>query len=135
MADRLRLAQATAAAAALLLSAASTAQALTDPTRPPLELIEVAAAHAAPGAKASAASRPRVESILLSSARKGAIINGRYVPLGGSYGKATLVDITATGVTLKTDKSFEVLQLYPTLAKTSDASGVEEKPEKTVKRP
>ena len=36
MADRLRRAQALAAAATLALSAGSSAQALTDPTRPPL---------------------------------------------------------------------------------------------------
>ena len=88
MADRLMLTQAIATAAALTLSAGSSAQTLVDPTRPPLELI-AAAAGADKGAAAGAATRPRLESILLSSARKGAIINGQYVPLGGSYGKST----------------------------------------------
>ena len=127
MADRLMLAQAIAAAAALLLSAGSTAQALTDPTRPPRELMSAATAGAAP--------RTPLQSILLSSARKGAIINGQYVDLGGSYGKAKLVKITATEVTLKSDQGLEVLQLYPPMEKPSAASGAEGKPEKTVKRP
>jgi hypothetical protein len=126
MADRMMLAQATAAAAALLLSAVSTAQALSDPTRPPLELM---------GATAGAAPRTPLQSIMLSSERKGAIINGQYVPLGGTYGKARLVRITATEVTLKSDQGLEVLQLYPPLANASVASGTEGKPEKTVKRP
>ena len=69
MADRLMLAQAIAAAAALALSAGSSAQALTDPTRPPLELMRAPTAGAAP--------RMPLQSILLSSARKGAIINGQ----------------------------------------------------------
>ncbi len=127
MADRLMLAQAIAAAAALVLSAGSTAQALTDPTRPPLERMSAATAGAAP--------RAPLQSILLSSARKGAIINGQYVALGGSYGKAKLVKITATEVTLKSDQGLEVLQLYPPMEKTSAASGAEGKPERAVKRP
>ena len=79
--------------------------------------------------------RTPLQSILLSSARKGAIINGQYVALGGTYGKAKLVKITATEVTLKTDQGLEVLQLYPAMEKTSAASGAEGRPEKMVKRP
>jgi hypothetical protein len=127
MADRLMLAQALAATAALLLSAGSTAQALTDPTRPPLELMGAAAAGTAP--------RTPLQSILLSSTRKGAIINGQYVALGGTYGKTKLVKITATEVILKGDQGLEVLQLYPAMAKPSAASGAEGKTEKTAKRP
>lgn len=121
------LTQAIAAAAALLLSAGSTAQALTDPTRPPRELMSAATAGAAP--------RTPLQSILLSSARKGAIINGQYVALGGTYGKAKLVNITPTEVTLKSDRGLEVLQLYPPIGKTSAASRAERNPEKVVKRP
>lgn len=135
MADRLMLAPAIVAASALALSAGSAAQALTDPTRPPLELMRAAVVSAATAGIAGAAPRPRVESILLSSARKGAIINGQYVPLGGSYGEARLVNITATEVTLKTNKGLEVLQLYPSMEKTSAASGAEGIPEKVAKRP
>ncbi len=127
MADRMMPAQAIAATAALLLSAGSTAQALTDPTRPPLELMSAAGAGVAP--------RTPLQSILLSSARKGAIINGQYVALGGTYGKAKLVKITATEVTLKSDQGLEVLQLYPPMEKTVAASGAEGKPEKVEKRP
>ncbi|TAK69371.1 MAG: hypothetical protein EPO19_07310 [Betaproteobacteria bacterium] len=131
MADRMMLAQAIAAAAALLLSSGSAAQALTDPTRPPLELIMGAAAGAADGP----APRTPLQSILMSTARKGAIINGQYVPLGGTYGNARLVGISATEVTLKSDGTVEVLQLNPPTENTSVASRAEGKPEKTVKRP
>lgn len=127
MADRLMLAQAMAAAATLALSAGSGAQALTDPTRPPLELMSAATA--------AATTRTPLQSILLSSTRKGAIINGQYVALGGTYGRARLVKITATEVTLKGDHGLEVLQLYPPMEKTSAASSDDRKPEKVVKRP
>ncbi len=127
MADRMMLAQGLATAAALLLSAGSTAQALTDPTRPPLELMRAAGTVETP--------RTPLQSILLSSTRKGAIINGQYVPLGGTYGKARLVRITATEVTLKTGGATEVLQLYPPMEKNSAASGVEGKSGKSVKHP
>lgn len=127
MADRLRRAQALAAAATLALSAGSSAQALTDPTRPPLELMGAATA--------AATTRTPLQSILLSSTRKGAIINGQYVALGGTYGRARLVKITATEVTLKGDQGLEVLQLYPPMEKASAASSDVIKPEKVVKRP
>lgn len=127
MAHRLMLAQAMAAAATLALSAGSSAQALTDPTRPPLELMSAATA--------AATTRTPLQSILLSSTRKGAIINGQYVALGGTYGRARLVKITATEVTLKGDHGLEVLQLYPPMEKTSAASSDDRKPEKVVKRP
>lgn len=128
MADFLKIAQALAAAAALALSASSTAQALTDPTRPPAESMSAATAGTAP--------HTPLQSILLSSTRKGAIINGEYVALGATYGKAKLVKITATEVTLKSDQGLEVLQLYPPVGKAPVASGTEGKREKVVgKRP
>lgn len=134
MADRLTLVSSIVAAAALLLSGGSAAQALTDPTRPPFELISAAAGIAADSA-AGAAPRLRLESILLSSLRKGAIINGQYVPLRGAYGTATLVDITATAVTLKTGQVLEVLQLFPPMDKPAVAPGTPETSEKVAKRP
>lgn len=134
MAYRLMRAQAAATVAALALSAGSIAQALSDPTRPPLELMATAAGVDRATA-AGVATRPRLGSILLSSARKGAIINGEFVLLGGTFGKAVLVDITATEVTLKTDQQLEVLQLYPPSGIAAAGSDAEGKTEKMVKRP
>jgi len=127
MADRLKLAQTCAAALGLLLCASSHSQALTDPTRPPLDLLKASVPGAAP-------STP-LQAILLSGARKGAIISGQYVPLGGTYGKAKLVKISATEVTLKSDQGLEVLQLYSPMEKTSAASGHKGKPEKAARLP
>ena len=130
MADRSTAVRAVAAAALLLASAGGGAQALSDPTRPPLELIAPAATG--PGG-VGAPAHPRLESILLSSTRKGAIISGQYVPLGGKFGKASLVKINATEVILEKDEGPEVLQLFPSVQ--TPAPGAETKPEKAVKRP
>jgi hypothetical protein len=127
MAGRLILAPSVAAVAALAFSASCAAQALTDPTRPPLELMTASTTGAAPPAP--------LQSILLSSTRKGAIINGQYVALGGNYGKSSLIKITPTEVTLKSDQGLEVLKLYPPMEEASAVSGAERKPEKMVKRP
>lgn len=121
------LTQAFSAVAMLLVCGGSAAQALADPTRPPLELMHSAANGPAP--------RTPLQSILLSSVRKGAILDGQYVPLGGSFGKATLVRITQTEVTLKSDKGLEVLQLYPASGKNSVLPSVDRKTEKAAKRP
>ncbi len=119
--------QVAVATAALIVSTGGVAQGLADPTRPPLELM---------GSVAAGAPAPTpLQSILLSPTRKGAIINGQYVPLGGAYGKAKLVAISATAVTLQTGKTMEVLQLYPSLDKRYSASGSEQKPEKAPTRP
>ncbi|MCX7142495.1 MAG: MSHA biogenesis protein MshK [Proteobacteria bacterium] len=134
MADRLIRVQVLSAAVALALCTGSAAQALVDPTRPPLDLMGSAGVSATGDAE-GASPRPRLESILLSSARKGAIINGQYVALGGAYGKATLVGITPTNVTLRTDKKLDVLQLYPSMEKDSAAPGAEERSEKTASHP
>ena len=134
MAEGLMLASATLTTAALLASVQGVAQPLADPTRPPLELIN-AMAGVPVSANEGGAKRLRLESILLSSTRKGAIINGRYVSLGDFYGKAQLVSINATAVTLKTEQEMEVLPLYAPMDKPAAASVAAPKPEKTVTRP
>ena len=134
MADGLMPARALTAAAALALSTHGLAQALVDPTQPPLALMAIAAGvDRVETGRASAG--PRLESIMLSSTRKGAIISGQYVPLRGAYGEAVLVEISATEVKLKTGQQLEVLQLYPPGERAVTASGAKRKTEKMVKRP
>lgn len=94
-------------AVGLPLAPAVAAQGMTDPTRPPVELL---------GAGPAAPESP-LQSVLISGQRKSAIINGQIVPLGGKYGDARLVRITPTEVTLKTDEATEVLKLYPSVDK------------------
>lgn len=89
------------------------AQALADPMRPP-----AIAATPVQGAPADAgAARTRLQSVLISSGRRSAVIDGVVVPLGGSVGESRLVRITESEVVLKKGEETEVLKLYPSVDK------------------
>ena len=81
------------------------AQALVDPTRPPN----------APTGESDAAAQggTQLQSILIATNRRLAIINGATVALGGMVGEAKVVRITETEVTLQKGDETEVLKLYP----------------------
>jgi MSHA biogenesis protein MshK len=96
--------------AMVVAMAGAQAQALTDPTRPPSAL------PASPGAQEETTG-PQLQSILLSSGRKVAVINGVMVPLGGMVGEARVVRITETQVVLKKGAETEVLKMYPGIDK------------------
>lgn len=107
------------AVATVAAEAGAQAQALTDPTRPP-------SASAIPSGSPVAqdeATGTRLQSILLSSGRKVAVINGVMVPLGGMVGEARLIRITETQVVLKKGEETEVLKMYP---------GIDKRPVKRV---
>jgi hypothetical protein len=55
----------------------------------------------------------QLQSVLLSSGRKIAVIDGNAVALGGMLGDARVVKITETEVVLKTGEETETLKLYP----------------------
>jgi hypothetical protein len=110
-----RLASALVAAFAALAALQAGAQALVDPTRPP---------NAPAGdADVMIPSGPQLQSILIASNRRLAIINGATVSLGDMLGEAKVVRITASEVTLQRGEETEVLKLYP---------GIDKQP---VKRP
>lgn len=90
-------------------------QGLVDPTRPP------AAAAGKPGAVDDAPPGTQLQSILISSRRRVAVINGNTVALGDLVGEARVVRITETEVVLKSGNETEVLKMYP---------GVDKKPVK-----
>jgi len=97
------------------LSPAFSAENLLDPTRPPAEL----AASSPSAATADAATGPLLQSVLISSDRKSAIIGGQVVGLGGKYGEARVVKITESEVVLKTGATKETLRLFPDVEKRS----------------
>ena len=88
---------------------------LADPTRPP----SVSAEGAAPGEPVG----PQLQSILISPARRVAVINGQPVALGQKFGEATVVRISETAVVLKTAEGMETLKLYPAAEKKVAARG------------
>lgn len=86
------------------------AQGLTDPTRPPGALAAVSGDGAVSGG-------PVLQSVMLSPARKVAVISGEIVVLGGRYGSARLVKLTETEAVLKEGAETKVLKLFPLVEK------------------
>jgi MSHA biogenesis protein MshK len=83
----------------------ATAQALTDPTRPPGML------ESESGNVPNAA--PVLQSVMISPSARTAIIGGETVRLGGRYGEARVVKITEGEVVLRTAGGTEILKMYP----------------------
>jgi len=78
----------------------SSAQTLVDPTKPPSEL----SAPAAPN---------ELQSIIISPARRAAIISGQTVELGGKVGDVRLIEVSEGSVVLQGAKGRQVLTLFP----------------------
>lgn len=81
-----------------------------DPTRPPNAAAEAAGV---PAARAG----PQLQSVLISPARRVAVISGRTVALGDKFGEATVASITESGVLLKYAGRSETLRLIPGVEK------------------
>lgn len=86
------------------------AEELPDPTRPP-------AALTLPSGATVAFAMPRLQSVLLSSARKAAIINGETIEIGDTYAGAKLIKVSEGEVVLKSDAGLQVLKLFPGVEK------------------
>jgi MSHA biogenesis protein MshK len=85
----------------------SLAQGLSDPTRPPAEILGGGAAAPEPAPSLSPA-----QVVIVSTDRRHATINGQTVVLGGRYGNATLVRISDEEIVLRRTDSTEVIKLY-----------------------
>ena len=96
------------ALAALLIAwpLGSGAQVLNDPTRPP-------PVFSNPPGDTGAAAGPLLQSVMISPAGRSAIIGGEIVKLGGKYGDARVVKITANEVVLRSANGTEILRMYP----------------------
>jgi hypothetical protein len=92
-------------AAASVFAGAALAQPLADPTRPPTE--------SPAELRQSAVGSSRLQSVLISSRRSVAVIDGRAVQLGERVGDATLVSIEPSEVTLQRGVARERLTLLP----------------------
>jgi MSHA biogenesis protein MshK len=62
---------------------------------------------------------PDLQSVLISTTRNVAVINGQTVPLGGKFRDATLTRITESGVELRSGSQIKVLRLFPQVEKKS----------------
>ncbi|HUJ85967.1 MAG TPA: MSHA biogenesis protein MshK [Burkholderiales bacterium] len=88
------------------------AQGFADPTRPPYS-------GRANAADESPVAGPELQSVLISTTRNVAVINGQTVPLGGKFREATLIRITESGVELRSGSQVELLRLFPQVQKKS----------------
>lgn len=98
-------------ALALALALPAAAQ-MRDPTTPPAALQSVAAGAGYAPAAAPAAG-PQLQSVLISSKRRVAVIDGHTVRLGQRHRGALVSSITPTQVVLVRGSAKEVLKLYP----------------------
>jgi MSHA biogenesis protein MshK len=91
---------------ALAASPQAHAQAMSDPMRPPREIL------GGGDVPDTAASTSPAQVVIISSDRRQATINGRTVALGGRYGDATVVRISDAEIVLQKPDSTEVIKLY-----------------------
>ena len=94
-------------ATALLAALPACAQGISDPTRPPPEIL----GGAAQPSDAPAGGSP-AQVVVISKDRRQATINGRTVDLGGRYGNSTVVGISDQQIVLRGPDSTEVIRLY-----------------------
>lgn len=87
------------------------AEVLQDPTQPYGE--------ASPAGDLAAYAGPVLQSVMLSSGRKMAVISGEMVPLGGKYQDATLVRLNDREAVLRArDGTLQTLRMHPGVEKT-----------------
>lgn len=87
------------------------AEPLPDPTRPPDGLVRGS------GDAAPAVTGPVLQSVMISGARRAAMIDGTLVELGGRYGEWRLVAVMETRVTLRGPGGTQELKLFPAVEK------------------
>jgi len=104
------------------------AQGLSDPTRPPPEIL----GGSADGYEPEASSSP-AQVVVISRDRRQVTINGRTVNLGERYGNATVVRITDEEIVLQRSEATETIKLYSSVqrkkhwpAARTDAAGAQE---------
>jgi MSHA biogenesis protein MshK len=93
----------------LVLAGWAHAQGLPDPTRPPVLVEGEATATPAPSGLQSIIHR--------KGGKSAAVINGRYVELGGKVGDATLTRINEDSVELRSASGRETMYLTPGIGK------------------
>lgn len=102
------------------------AEGLKDPTRPPASL------SAETTSENGQVAGPVLQSVMLGSQYRAAIINGQKVMLGGKYEKATLIRITEREAVLRNpDMTTQTLAMdYDGIKKTKPADLTSIKPKK-----
>lgn len=123
MADRL-----TCLVVAMLFPVIAVAEELADPTRLPAIMAEPVAAVGSAVGSAPESQPTRLTSILISTTRRAAIIDGETVELGDKHGADRLIEVNEGGVVLKGAQGRQVLTLFPDV-KMMSKKGVGVKPQ------
>ena len=70
----------------------------------------------------SASSGPVLQSVLISSTRRIATINGQAFKPGDKFGEARVVKITETEVVLRNGQEMQTLKLFPQVEKQATSN-------------
>lgn len=90
------------------------AEDLLDPTRPPASIFAPADGAGAGVGREVARSQPSgLHLVIISEARRAAIIDGQTVELGEEHGDARLIEVNEGSVVLQRAQSRQVLRLFP----------------------
>ncbi len=108
------------------------AQALRDPTRPPV--VFGRAGDGRPVIRSRGAEWV-LQSVLLSPERRYAIINGEVLSLGGSVGGAELVAIRESEVTLRAGGTLRTVRLFPDVDMRAEVMPQAQQPNQGEARP
>lgn len=120
----------------LCMSQMAAAEPLPDPTRPSIDLSSTGASGAAEVVPVEDVSHG-LQSIIISSQYRAAIINGETVSLGGKSGDSRLVEVRESSVVLQNAQGRRVLELFPKVnikkndAPRQDSSAQDKAPEQT----
>jgi MSHA biogenesis protein MshK len=112
----------------LCAAAAAQSERLVDPTRPPSAPDPARKDDVAPTAG------PQLQSVLISPARRIAVISGQTVVQGGKYGDATVAEITESAVHLRYANRRQTLLLVPGIVKRDRRAGADSNSAKGLSR-
>jgi len=111
-----------AALGCILCFGSAAAEQLSDPTRPPFELVPGLAGGGAAKDAGETARTPTqgLQSVIISPQREAAIINGIEVEVGAKYGDAVLIVVAETCVVLMGPQGRQVLHMFPSVSMTKN---------------
>jgi MSHA biogenesis protein MshK len=95
---------------AIAASGSAAAENLPDPTMP-------STGGYVAQSRATVASGPTLQSVMISPSRRVAVISGQAVKLGEKYGDSQVVKITESEVVLQNESGSQTLRLYPGVEK------------------
>lgn len=113
-----------AACSLLAMTIPLSAQTLVDPTRPPASF---GVKQMSQGQESDAGQV--LQSVLISSRRREAIISGQTVKVGDKVGDATVHRIAEDHVVLRHGKDLKTLRLFPNIEKRSTSSRAGSRPD------